>query len=337
MDKFRLGLVVWLSLLLLAGCASAPATLPGGPQGTPTQSLYFGQTAAVHALPTQQPADHPQTPTVAGLFTGKPAATQVTTQAGALTPTLSDFFKPTNAGTPTPPAPAAGQDSTPTAAQYFEKKPSATPDPAHPSRTPLPAAGGAQNATAQAVTDRGQLNLVPVFSGDLDPSWTLDNSWGVKLGIEDAASFAYQGKKSVRLAATEDYGSIFFTVKKDAARQFPRKKITGVSFWVNPGDNPIRPDQLAVSVVGSNENPYWLKGDTTVTSIGKGQPFSETRLYFLNVNRSLPANTWTEILVWLDKLIYDPDYLYVTGLYVKTDKDFRSTFYVAEVNLFELK
>ena len=44
-------------------------------------------------------------------------------------------------------------------------------------------------------------------------------------------------------------------------------------------------------------------------------------------------DTWVELVVWLDDLPYDPDYTYVTGLYLKNDKVFQQTVYVDRVAL----
>ena len=64
--------------------------------------------------------------------------------------------------------------------------------------------------------------------------------------------------------------------------------------------------------------------------------FSETRLYFLGINRDIPPETWVNVEVWLDDLQYDPIYEYVTGFYIKNDEGFGQTFYVDAVRIIML-
>lgn len=47
----------------------------------------------------------------------------------------------------------------------------------------------------------------------------------------------------------------------------------------------------------------------------------------------IPADTWVNVVVWLNKLEFDPPYQYVTGFYLKSDVDFRSTYYLDQVAL----
>jgi hypothetical protein len=90
-------------------------------------------------------------------------------------------------------------------------------------------------------------------------------------------------------------------------------------------------------VLGSNSYTYWLANDTSVptdTTVTVEAPlFSETRLYDLHINRAIPPGTWVQVVVWLDDLIYDPEYTYVTGMYIKNNKGFLNTFYIDQVNL----
>jgi hypothetical protein len=73
-----------------------------------------------------------------------------------------------------------------------------------------------------------------------------------------------------------------------------------------------------VTVLGSNSYTYWVEDDISVKSIYE-PVFSETRLYYLGVNRTIPPNTWVKVELWLDERIYDPDYRYVTGFYIKNE------------------
>jgi hypothetical protein len=178
------------------------------------------------------------------------------------------------------------------------------------------------------------LNEVTIFSGDLDGNWSLANSWGISQSFDNSL-FTYLGKPSIRVSANEDYGSLFFTVNQSSGRHFLRNKTPGISFYLNAGDASIQTGSLAVTILGSNDNPFWVKDDKSVIFTGKATAFSETKLYFLNVNRTIPSNTWVQVFVGLDKLVYDPMYKYIVGMYIKTDKGFRNTFYVANVSLYE--
>ena len=80
-----------------------------------------------------------------------------------------------------------------------------------------------------------------------------------------------------------------------------------------------------------------MSGDRSVAATPESSDadssFSETRLYFLDIKHTIPPDTWVEVVVWLDQLIYDPPYKYVTGVYIKNDQGFFNTFYVDHVSL----
>ena len=65
--------------------------------------------------------------------------------------------------------------------------------------------------------------------------------------------------------------------------------------------------------------------------------FSESRLDELGLMRPLPPNTWVELDINLDSLIYDPDYKYVTAFYIKTDIGFRQTVYIDNISMIMVK
>ena len=136
---------------------------------------------------------------------------------------------------------------------------------------------------------------------------------------------------------TNDFGRIFLTVQKDARKSYPRDRILGIRFWLSGGENTIGTGDLAVTVTGSNQYTYWVVDDTSVkvdTPVTAISPlFPETRLYFLHINRSIPPNTWAEVIIWLDDLVDDPHYSYVTGMYIKNDKGFLDTYYVDDVQI----
>ena len=50
-------------------------------------------------------------------------------------------------------------------------------------------------------------------------------------------------------------------------------------------------------------------------------------------NDAIPPDTWVQVEVWLDELLFDPEYKYVTGIYIKNGEDFRDTIWIDQVEL----
>lgn len=239
-------------------------------------------------------------------------------------------------------APAVRVDLTtpqpaPTVAPIFGEIPTATPRPAI-TRTPRPAAGRTATATAgetaapatgtaaaptpNRADPTAGLEIVPVYRDGLSNSWTLTNSVLVDY-LTRSTAFVDEGRYALEAKALADFSTLYFTVRSDAKERFERDRVIGLRFRLTGGDAPIGSEDLAVAVIGSNGQAYWLKDDSSVESVGpvtlESPLFSETRLYFLGINDAIPAGEWTEIIVWLDELIYDPDYEFLTGFYLKTD------------------
>jgi hypothetical protein len=121
-------------------------------------------------------------------------------------------------------------------------------------------------------------------------------------------------------------------VEESSPQPYLRSQVIGFSFWVYCDDDYIGSSDLAVTITGSNQYPYWVQDDDSVTN--RFDPiFSETRLYFLGFNSDIPPRTWAEVNVILDDLIYDPIYTYVTGLLIKGDENFRNTVYIDQVEI----
>ena len=159
----------------------------------------------------------------------------------------------------------------------------------------------------------------------------IEHSAGVKVDLADA-THAFEGSTAISITPVEDFGSLFITLSAGAAQSYPRDQVLGVSFQLNPGAGTITARDLAVAIVGSNALKYYSPDDKSVSQ-DASTFFSETRLYYLDVNRSITPETWIEIVVWLDKLPYDPNYANVTGVYIKNDAGFRQTFYIDKVLL----
>ncbi len=145
-------------------------------------------------------------------------------------------------------------------------------------------------------------------------------------------TYFHSGTRSLSFGPWRDYGFLFLTVLSGAPVKYRRDQIQGVRFWISAGADVLDPEDLAVAVVGSNDYPYYIKGDHSVEPLTVGQPtFSETRLSYLGLNRAIPAGQWAEITIWLDDLQFDPDYTYITGIYLKNDAGVRSTFFIDEL------
>ncbi len=191
-----------------------------------------------------------------------------------------------------------------------------------------------------------QIALLPIYDDHLHPDWSTEQSQGV---VYDLATdtYTYSGRVAAAISPQRKYGQFFLTVREDTQTVYNRNEILGVSFWLSGGSNSIDPGDLAVTVVGSNAYPYWVAGDTSVqraagipdTEITEEFPlFSETRLYFLDINRTIPPHMWVEIVLWLDEREFDPDYRYVTGIYIKNDDPaYLPTFYIDRMSLLGIR
>lgn len=149
------------------------------------------------------------------------------------------------------------------------------------------------------------------------------------------------GPLSTTHASTEqrgsiDYGWLYFTLEPNTPLTLPCDKVVGISMHINGGNYEIGPSDLSISIRGSNAYTYWVSSDNSVQLSDKIS-FSETRLYYLEITRAIPRNTWVEVIIYPSKLMYDPNYLYITGFYLKNDKGMYQTIYIDNVTLLLLK
>lgn len=181
-----------------------------------------------------------------------------------------------------------------------------------------------------------QVAEVLVYDDALDDNWTLENSSMMSYNLQNMR-YIDRGRYAIEAAPTTGIGMLYFTLRQDSRQVFRRDQVLGLRFRLTGGADFIENDALAVTVVGSNRQPYWVAGDNSVNLEGRvtdDEPvFSETRLYYLDINQPIPPDTWVDVVLWLDERIYDPDYTYVTGFYLKTEKDLLDRFYVDQVNL----
>lgn len=186
-----------------------------------------------------------------------------------------------------------------------------------------------------------QIGDIVIYDDTLDPNWTVEHSQQMRSDLA-ATDYVLNGMTAIAVTPTADFGRFFLAVRPDTDIAYSRDRILGVSFWLNGGENPIATDDLAVTVMGSNAHTYWVAGDKSAqmdagipdSEVTEDAPlFSETRLYYLDINRTIPPDTWVEVIVWLDNLSYDPFYDYITGIYIKNDEGFLNTFYIDRVSL----
>ena len=172
---------------------------------------------------------------------------------------------------------------------------------------------------------------ISIYSDQVNPNWEILKSDRTVVD-PDNNQFIYAGSRSIKITPGEDFSPVFFVVRSDATENYPRERVLGIEFKLSPGKTTIEPTNLAVTVVGSNQYTYYVSGDQSVTN--KVDPiFPETRLYYLGINNMIPPDTWTDVSIWMDNLIYDPVYETVTGFYIKNDEGYRDTYYVDDVRL----
>lgn len=227
----------------------------------------------------------------------------------------------------------ATQSAAPTVAPVFRPESNdirPTTGPIQPAGPPTPS----DAVLASRIGDN--VEAIPIFDEQLDSDWSLDESLLMRI---DTASNRYiqSGRVAIEASPRTGYSSLFFTVRADARRRYNADEILGVRFWINGGSNAIGPEDLIVTVLGSNAFPYWRADDTSVEAAGRitdgGTIFDEQRIYFLGFENGIPANTWAEVIIWLDERILDPEYTYFTGLYLKNDEFFVKPFFVDDVAL----
>jgi hypothetical protein len=220
---------------------------------------------------------------------------------------------------------AGGELPTPTLNPYFGNEGRTHDRTEQPSSTPVP------SPILLSPTPGAHVATQVIYDDTLASGWSTQDSQGSQINLQ-STQYAYIGTHSIAFTPEKDFGSLFLTVQASNSQKYFRSRVIGFSFWVYSDTDYIRTSDLAVTITGSNQIPYWIPGDTSVTN--RYDPiFSETRLYDLGYNHDIPPKTWTQVDVILDDLIYDPIYQYVTGLMIKSDEGFRNTVYIDQVQL----
>lgn len=293
-NHFLLVGLALLTPLLFAGCGGGAPLAVAADEGTPTVHPYFDWGSASPVGVTNTPLpDDPEA-----------------------TPTVFRYFDDTELPTPLP---------------TNTRRPTPTPRPTEtplPTATAVPDADGATSSGETAVTGDGYL----IFGDALDSNWTLAESWDVDYDVA-STDYLHSGDYAMAVTPSDAFGAVFFAVDPETDQDFYYADVLGVSFWVNPGEQELALEDMAITVLGSNDYPYWRADDTSVANGSGEDGFSETRLYYLDFNRSLPAGEWNEVVIWLDDLIYDPQTVYLTGVYIKNGELYEGTYYIDDVTL----
>ncbi len=227
---------------------------------------------------------------------------------------------------------------TPTISPLFRDRPTATPFVPPPTRTPLPTRPPT-TPTAAASAERDDLSrfqVVPVYRDTLSPGWSVENSALLASLTLTETRVVALGRSAIAVTPSESTGTLFFTITPDSGITLRRDRTAALRLRLSGGDTPIANDAMTIAIVGSNRVPHWEANDDSVSLEGRvtnsDEPlFPETRLYFLGLNRAILPGEWAEIYVWLDDLIYEPEYAYVTGFYLKTSSDLTPQYYVDQI------
>jgi hypothetical protein len=303
---------VWLVCLLLAGCSSS------APENEALEQPQSTATPIFALVPTTSPAGIPMDPDSTA-----PAFTPLTNADDATIPPAVPVSPAALTPTPTP--------------EDIQSSTSITTTASHQIFLPLMLHAVTEMDTLAEPTEDERIAEIIIYDEELAPNWTAEQSRGITYDMA-TTDYVYSGAVATAITPTKTYGQFFLTLNAAPEVAYDRDEIIGVSFWLSGGASLIENDDLAVTVLGSNDYTYWVPDDTSVAEqleeeLTDGLPlFSETRLYFLDINRPIPPNTWVEVIVWLNERIYDPPYNYITGIYLKNDADFLQTYYIDRVS-----
>lgn len=197
-----------------------------------------------------------------------------------------------------------------------------------------------QAPTIAAATPTPSYQEVLVYDDEIGAGWTVDYSEQVTLDTEntthwfeamDRTAGVDSGAVAMLVTPQEGWGTLRFTLQPQAIVSYQRDKVQGISFWLNSNNSYMSNDALVVTVVGSNQQTYWEANDTSaLTQVGY---FPEIPLYDLAVNDAIPPNTWVQVILSMDKLLFGPEYEHVTGIIIKTKSFQNRAFHIDRVAL----
>ncbi len=180
--------------------------------------------------------------------------------------------------------------------------------------------------------------LTVVFDEALNLNWGLEASSGMTFTETD--TLANTGAVSLSVTGQEDE-HLTFKVLSTSPDRYLHEQTISLNFWLNTGETELDVDQLLVEILGSTNVFYWVRNDTSATV--NLDTFSGKRMYGLGLNRLLETNTWVQIEILLDELVFDPTfddtlvddpfYDYVTGFALHFVEGFSGTIYLDDIEL----
>lgn len=193
--------------------------------------------------------------------------------------------------------------------------------------TPLPTPTFPPTQPADALEPQ----VVTIYDDRFRRGWDASSPDQEDMQIDPRSSaVVHSGSYAISVTPQTDRSKLFIAVGQGAGETYPRDDVLGVSLWLYSGSRPLLLSDLALTAIGSNTLTYFDPADDSVTS---QSPYEETFLNYLGFNDDIPAETWVEITIWLNEMVYDPDYEYLTGLYITNQRGFTRTFAIDDVTL----
>ncbi|MCB8945999.1 MAG: hypothetical protein H6658_19810 [Ardenticatenaceae bacterium] len=200
-------------------------------------------------------------------------------------------------------------------------------------QTDTPTATTVAEETPTAPTTSAPLSrrILRVYGDSLQSDWSLENSYDMEYDPQDELA-PYDGRYALAITPQANFGKLFFTVQEDSRTVFLHENVATIRFWLYSEDY-IGPEDIGITILGSNEYPYWVANDDSVRPNDNLPSFIPTRLSFLGIEEDIPPENWVQIEIWLEDLQFDPDYLYVTGITIENDEGYLQTFYIDNLEI----
>ena len=203
-----------------------------------------------------------------------------------------------------------------------------------PIPTPAPGPITSNPAPVNTAKDTIPISAVPIYANGLSAGWTVENGWGITTG--DQSETVHASRKALSVTGRSANAALFFSVAKEAATPHPRRDYIGLRFWIYPSNWDVASTDLSIAVVGSDKIPYWSREDQSVPQQDVAYS-GETQLLDLGIAHGLPANTWTQVVVYFNHLQFVPPTRYLTGFYLRGANLAKRAFIIDEVELLALR